>query len=78
MVQLYFLLLYTALAVIVGLLGDGRKLGFWGYFFASLLLSPLLGMVLVMASDPIDDDEMIQIVAKRNNRKRSEELTDKP
>jgi hypothetical protein len=56
MLHLYFLLLYIALSVIVGLMGEGRKFGFWGYMFASLLLSPLIGIVLVMASENVDDD----------------------
>ena len=39
------------LSFIVGLLGKNRKFGFWGYFFASLLLTPILGLILVLASD---------------------------
>lgn len=35
----------------IGFLGQHRKMGFWGYFFASLLLSPLLGLLLVILSD---------------------------
>jgi len=37
---------------IVGLLGMNRKFGFWGYFFASMLLTPLIGVLLVLASSP--------------------------
>ena len=39
------------LSFIVGLLGKNRKFGFWGYFFASLLLTPILGLIIVLASD---------------------------
>ena len=39
------------LSFVVGLLGKNRKFGFWGYFFASLLLTPILGLILVLASD---------------------------
>tara|TARA_B100000614_G_scaffold260172_1_gene286423 strand:+ start:1129 stop:1365 length:237 start_codon:yes stop_codon:yes gene_type:complete len=39
------------LSAIVALLGINRKFGFWGYFFASILLTPLLGLCLVVASD---------------------------
>jgi len=45
-------LLYAALCVLVALAGRHRKFGFWGYLFASLLLSPLAGTLLVVASDP--------------------------
>jgi hypothetical protein len=39
-------------SLIVGLIGRNRKFGFWGYFFASLLLSPIIGLLLVVASAP--------------------------
>lgn len=37
-------------SIVVGPLGRNRKFGFWGYFFASLLLTPILGLLLVIAS----------------------------
>jgi hypothetical protein len=37
----------------IGVLGRNRKLGFWGHFFASLLLTPVIGMLLVVATDPV-------------------------
>jgi hypothetical protein len=46
------LLIYLGFSILVGLMGRDRKFGFWGYFFASLLLSPLLGFLLVICSDP--------------------------
>ena len=39
-------------SLLVGFLGRKRKFGFWGYFFASLLLSPIIGFLLVVASAP--------------------------
>jgi hypothetical protein len=42
---------YIGLAVLMGLLGRRRKLGAWGYFFASILLTPVIGLLLVLASD---------------------------
>lgn len=47
-----FFITVIILSVIVGLTGINRKFGFWGYFFASILLSPLIGIILVLASDP--------------------------
>ncbi len=44
--------LYVGACVVVALLGRRRKFGAWGYFFASILLSPILGLLLVVASDP--------------------------
>jgi hypothetical protein len=46
------LLLYVVAALLVATLGIDRKFGFWGYFFGSLALTPLVGLILVMASDP--------------------------
>lgn len=45
------LLLIVLLSYIIGLLGKNRKFGFWGYFFCSLLATPLIGLLLVFASD---------------------------
>lgn len=50
MIQLTILLF--ALSLLVAWTGRHRKLGFWGYFFASLLLSPLIGALLVLVSSP--------------------------
>jgi hypothetical protein len=44
---------YFVSALLLGVIGRRRKLGGWGYFFASLLLTPVIGLLLVMASDPL-------------------------
>ena len=46
-------IVWGTLALMIGLLGANRKFGFWGYFFASLFFTPLLGLILVLASDKI-------------------------
>ena len=43
--------IYLIVSFIVGMLGKNRKFGFWGYFFGSLLLTPIIGLLLVLASD---------------------------
>jgi hypothetical protein len=48
---LQLIALMIGLSIVVGFLGRHRKMGFWGYFFASLLLTPILGLLLVVASD---------------------------
>lgn len=45
-------LLTILLSYIVGKIGKNRKFGFWGYFLLSILLTPLVGILLVLASDP--------------------------
>jgi hypothetical protein len=44
--------IYLLLCLLVGLIGINRKFGFWGYFFGSIVLSPIWGLLLVLASDP--------------------------
>jgi len=44
-------LLYVFLSLVVAIFGANRKFGFWGYFFGSLLLTPPVGLILVLASD---------------------------
>jgi len=39
------------LSALVGYIGKDRKFGFWGYFFCSLIFTPIIGLVIVFASD---------------------------
>jgi hypothetical protein len=48
-----YLVGYVITSILLGLFGYNRKFGFWGYFFGSLLLTPLIGILLVLASDPL-------------------------
>jgi len=43
--------IYLLVCFFVALFGINRKFGFWGYFFGSLLLTPLIGAILIAASD---------------------------
>ena len=44
-------LLYVSVATIIAFVGRRRKFRFWGYFFASIILTPIMGVLLVLASD---------------------------
>jgi hypothetical protein len=44
--------LLIIISLIIGYWGRNCRFGFWGYFFASLLLTPLVGILLVIASRP--------------------------
>jgi hypothetical protein len=48
---LIMLLVYIAVSSVVGFAGRNRKFSFWGYFFASLALTPFIGLLLVLGSD---------------------------
>jgi hypothetical protein len=43
-------LVWITLSFFIGLMGGERKIGFWGAFFLSLLLSPLLGIIFAALS----------------------------
>jgi hypothetical protein len=49
MLLAYFI--YFAVCYLIALAGRNRKFGFWGYFFATVLFTPLLGVLLILASD---------------------------
>jgi len=51
------ILVSIVLAYFIGFLGRNRKLGFWGHFFASLLLTPIFGLLLIVATDPRKDED---------------------
>jgi uncharacterized membrane protein len=47
------LTLNIMLSLIIGYLGRHRKLGFWGLFFGSMFLTPLIGLVILLASGDV-------------------------
>lgn len=44
-------LAYIILSFIIALIGVNKKFGFCGYFFCSLFLTPLIGALVLLASD---------------------------
>jgi len=50
-VHIVFFIIYILLCYMVGVLGKNRKFRFIGYFILSILLTPILGLLLVIASD---------------------------
>lgn len=49
MINALIILLITS--AIVAYLGRNKRMGFWGYFFGSILLTPIIGALLVIVSD---------------------------
>ena len=43
--------LYILCSMLVAYFGRHRKWGFWGYFFASLLMSPAVGLLFLLAGE---------------------------
>lgn len=46
----FLALLIIAGALINGFLGSMRRIGFWGAFFGSIILTPIIGFLLVVVS----------------------------
>jgi hypothetical protein len=45
------IIVYIGLCLIIAWIGCNRKFGFWGYFFCSLFLTPVIGALVLLASD---------------------------
>jgi hypothetical protein len=45
-------LVFFAAVVVLSFLGTTRRLGFWGTFFASILLTPVGGLLLLLVAGP--------------------------
>jgi hypothetical protein len=41
---------YAVLCLLIAYLGRNRPFGFWGYFFCSVFLTPVLGILLLAAA----------------------------
>jgi len=46
------LVVWLVCSLIIALCGTKYRFGFWGYFFASVLLTPVVGFLLLMAAIP--------------------------
>ncbi|HOY65261.1 MAG TPA: hypothetical protein PLP29_00145 [Candidatus Ozemobacteraceae bacterium] len=49
---LELLILYTGLCFVAGYFGRNRRIGFWGFFFASTLFSPILSLLFLFFTAP--------------------------
>ena len=47
------IIVWIILTIILAWYGGYRKIGFWGAFFLSLLLSPLIGLIAVALSEKL-------------------------
>lgn len=49
--------IWILLSLLVAYSGRNRKFGFWGFLFCSLVFTPIVGLLLVLASSRRDADE---------------------
>jgi hypothetical protein len=47
-------------AILIGFFGRKLRFGFWGYFFASVLLTPVIGLLLLLAAIPLSEPRRAQ------------------
>ena len=52
-VVLELILVYVILCSVAGFLGRKRRIGFWGFFFLSLLVTPLLSAMFIYVAAPV-------------------------
>lgn len=44
--------LYLALCVVAGIVGRNRRIGFWGFFFCSIVTTPILSLLFLHIAMP--------------------------
>jgi len=64
------LIINAIIANIVGKVGKTKEIGYNTAFFVSFLLSPLIGLLLVIASNPLTAEQ----IAEKNKPKQSEHV----
>ena len=47
-----FLIAYVILAVIVGMIGRDKQIGFWGFFLLALVITPVVPAVFMLIGRP--------------------------
>lgn len=57
-------LFWLIFSFVVGFIGSSRKIGFAGAFFASLLLSPLIGLIITLVSKNKEEEEYKKKILK--------------
>ncbi|HLA36000.1 MAG TPA: hypothetical protein VJ001_14145 [Rhodocyclaceae bacterium] len=46
----------VGLSLILAYLGRNRRMGFWGMLFGSILLTPLIGLIILLVTDDVKPD----------------------
>ncbi len=59
-------LAYIAGSIFVAYVGRNTRFGYWGNFFASLLMTPLVGLLMVLAAGPAKNTATKDVGPKLN------------
>jgi hypothetical protein len=55
---------WVVLAAVIGFFGRNRRFQFWGYFFASVLLTPIVGILLLLAAIPLKEPKHRKVAGR--------------
>ncbi len=55
---------WLVLAILIGFFGRNRRFRFWGYFFASVLLTPIVGILLLLAAIPLREHKHRKVAGR--------------
>ncbi|MFD2599864.1 hypothetical protein ACFSQ3_12975 [Sphingobacterium corticis] len=72
-----YFFLWIILSVVIGAIGSDRKIGFFGAFTVSLLLSPLIGGIIALASKRRSTEKFERELLDSANRKDSGDYVDR-
>lgn len=61
-----YIFLWIFISLLIGIIGSNKKVGFVGAFLISLLLSPIIG-VLILLFLPNKEDENKKVIKEINN-----------
>ena len=67
--------LWILFSFIVGAIGSGKKIGFFGAFILSLILSPIIGLIIALVSKS-KEDEKLQKELLKTQKQQQETLTE--
>ena len=67
--------IWIVFSIIVGAIGSSKKIGFFGAFILSLVLSPVIGLIIVLVSKS-KADEKLQKDLLKTQKQQQEVLTE--
>jgi hypothetical protein len=50
--SLELVLLYLSLSLLAGIVGRDRRIGFWGFLFASIIFTPFVSLLFLYFASP--------------------------
>jgi hypothetical protein len=67
-----YTLAYVSICILVGIMGRRTTIGFWGFFILSLVLTPVIGLLVVIVGSPRSlpsrhyEQRMVRVEVKRD------------